>query len=105
MMMLTMMLMVMMMLVISDCVSFSTFEGDWSDGQEPETDGNSAPEHQVTVNMTPWKISSRHIRKIMMCVFELAISLMFFHQVLGELKACKILGGNFVGKNQNVVKL
>ena len=52
-MMLTMMLMVMMMLVISDCVSFSTFEGDWSDGQEPETDRNSAPEHQVTVNMTP----------------------------------------------------
>ena len=54
-MMLTMMLMVMvmLMLVISDCVSFSTFEGDWSDGQEPETDRNSAPEHQVTVNMTP----------------------------------------------------
>ena len=39
-----------------------------------------------------------------MCVFEQAISLMFF-QVLGELKACKILGGNFVEKNQNVVKL
>ena len=50
-MMLTMMVMVMVM--ISDCVSFSTFEGDWSDGQEPETDWNSAPEHQVTVNMTP----------------------------------------------------
>ena len=50
-MMLTMMVMVMVM--ISDCVSFSTFEGDWSDGQEPETDRNSAPEHQVTVNMTP----------------------------------------------------
>ena len=52
-MMLMLMLMVMVMLVISDCVSFSTFEGDWSDGQEPETDRNSAPEHQVTVNMTP----------------------------------------------------
>ena len=54
-MMLTMMLMLMLMvmLVISDCVSFSTFEGDWSDGQEPETDRNFAPEHQVTVNMTP----------------------------------------------------
>ena len=54
-MMLTMMLMLMLMvmLVVSDCVSFSTFEGDWSDGQEPETDWNSAPEHQVTVNMTP----------------------------------------------------
>ena len=52
-MMLMLMVMVMVMLVISDCVSFSTFEGDWSDGQEPETDRNSAPEHQVTVNMTP----------------------------------------------------
>ena len=51
--MMLMLLMVMVMLVISDCVSFSTFEGDWSDGQEPETDRNSAPEHQVTVNMTP----------------------------------------------------